>query len=352
MSGVSVSRKDTPPATYGMVGASAPMREMFAMLPKCAQSTAPVLICGETGTGKELIAKAIHKHSSRDQGPFVAVNCAALPSSLIHSELFGHEKGAFTGAHKRTIGKFEAAHGGTLLLDEIGDLPLEIQVNLLRSLETRAIERLGSATSVNVDIRIITATHIDLTGAIDSGDFREDLYYRLNVLGIRSPPLRERGKDVELLADYFFEHYNDDLSRHRLIGFSDDAKLAMHQWHWPGNVRELRNRVLKAVILDDRGPISRQDLGLERREAPRVGMTLDDARVAAEIRALMTALDNTSGKVTPAARQLGVSRMTLYRLMEKHGIGYSEGQVIRHELDTASQKSRRAARHSDPAPGT
>jgi DNA-binding NtrC family response regulator len=319
-------------ATYGMIGDSGPMREIFAKIPKCAHSVAPVLITGETGTGKELIAKAIHKNSSRASGPFIAVNCAALPQSLIQSELFGHEKGAYTGADKRAIGKFEAAHGGTLLLDEIGDLPPEIQVNLLRTLETGTIERLGSADSVSVDIRIITATHIDLQGAIEAGDFREDLYYRLNVLGIRSPPLRERKEDIELLAEYFFDRFTDNLSRHRLIGFSDEARRAMRQWHWPGNVRELRNSVLKAVTLDDRGPISRRDLGLERRRAPRIGITLDEARQAAELAAILTALDRSSGNVTLAAQQLGVCRMTLYRLMERHNIDYSDGEINRRKL--------------------
>lgn len=322
-------------ARFGMVGESAPIRELFAVLPKIAKSEAPVLITGESGTGKELIARAIHANSSRADGPFVAVNCAALPDTLIQSELFGHEKGAFTGAHQRKIGKFEAAQGGTILLDEIGDLPIQMQVNLLRCLESHTIDRVGGGDSISVDIRIITATHVNLEDAVKAGKFREDLYYRLNVLYVDSPPLRRRGTDVDLLADHFFKHYTDEASRKLLVGFSDDARLALRQWLWPGNVRELRNRVYKAVALCESGPLSREDLGLERRAFPRGNMTLDEARTAAEMRAILTALDRTSGNITVAADQLGVCRMTLYRLMKKHCIEHS-GVDIGLAEDTAT----------------
>jgi DNA-binding NtrC family response regulator len=318
MNSVPTNTRGSLAASIGLVGNSAPMRELFAVLPKLAKTRAPVLITGESGTGKELIARAIHLESSRAQAPFIAVNCAALPDTLIQSELFGHEKGAFTGAHRRRIGKFEAAHGGTILLDEIGDLPIQMQVNLLRCLETQTIDRVGGGDSISVDVRIITATHVDLEAAVKAGVFREDLYYRLNVLGIVAPPLRYRGNDIELIAEYFFERFTDEMSRQRLGGFSDDARLALRQWHWPGNVRELRNRVQKATAMCDEGPVSREDLGLERRAFPRENMTLDEARTAAEMRAILTALDRTSGNITVAADQLGVCRMTLYRLMKKH----------------------------------
>jgi DNA-binding NtrC family response regulator len=306
--------------TEGIIGASPKMQALFRAIPKIASSDAYVLIQGESGTGKELVAQAIHEQSRRSAKPFYAVNCAALPEGLIQSELFGHEKGAFTGAHQRKTGRFEAAAGGTILLDEIGDMPLDTQINLLRFLETQKIERVGGCRSLETDVRVIAASHIDLEPAIQEGIFRGDLFYRLNVLSLRLPPLRDRGDDIHRLADHFFNLYTNEISRRRLIGFGADARLAMNQWRWPGNVRELKNRVHKATVMCEKGPISRQDLGLERRRGMRKTMTLDDARDNAERDAILTALDFTAYNVTEAAEKLQVCRMTLYRLMKKHGI--------------------------------
>jgi DNA-binding NtrC family response regulator len=308
-----------PTETFGMIGNSPPMRALFDALPKVAATDTPLLIGGESGTGKDLIARAVHSLSPRAHGPFVAVNCAALPESLIQSELFGHEKGSFTGAHRRKVGKFEAATGGTILLDEIGDLSIDMQANLLHVLETRSFDVVGGDT-VDVDVRIITATHVDLEYAVKAGHFRDDLYYRLNVLNIVAPPLRQRGQDVHLLADYFFDKYASESSAKRIVGFSPDARIAMQSWHWPGNVRELLNKIKKAIVMCDRGPLTREDLGLERRSHTRELVTIDEARDAAEVRAILNALDTTGGRISDAAKTLGVSRMTLYRLMRKHAI--------------------------------
>jgi DNA-binding NtrC family response regulator len=309
--------KTTVAETLGMIGDSPPMLALSDALPKLAASDTPLLIGGESGTGKDLMARAVHSLSARASGPFVAVNCAALPESLIQSELFGHRKGAFTGAHRSKVGRFEASNGGTILLDEIGDLTVELQAILLHVLENRSFDVVGGPT-IAVDVRIITATHVDLEAAVAAGTFREDLYYRLNVLNIELPPLSERGRDVQALAEYFFNKYTDESTAKRLVGFSADARVAMQRWHWPGNVRELRNKVKKAIVMCDRGPLTREDLGLERRYNVRGLMTIDEARDAAEVRAILNALDASGDKVSDAAQMLGVSRMTLYRLMRKH----------------------------------
>jgi DNA-binding NtrC family response regulator len=278
------------------------MRALFAALPKIAATDTPLLIGGESGTGKDLIARAVHSLSPRASGPFVAVNCAALPESLIQSELFGHVKGAFTGAHRRKIGKFEAAHGGTILLDEIGDLSVDMQANLLHVLETRSFDIVGGDT-VDVDVRIITATHVDLEDAVKAGHL-----------------LRKRGRDILLLADHFLDKYTNENSAKRIVGFSADARIAMQNWYWPGNVRELLNKIKKAIVMCEKGPLTRADLGLERRSYDRQLRTIDEARDAAEVRAILNALDATGGRVSAAAGMLGISRMTLYRLMRKHEI--------------------------------
>lgn len=310
-----------------IIGASPKMQELSRAIPKIASCDAYVLILGESGSGKELVSKAIHEKSSRSSGPFIAVNCAALTESLIQSELFGHEKGAFTGAHRRKIGRFEAAAGGTILLDEIGDMPMATQINLLRFLETRKIERVGGLGSIDTDVRVISATHVDLLPAVQSGLFRQDLFYRLNVLFIRLPPLRDREDDIHLLADHFFDRYTTELTRQRLIGFSADARLAMSQWHWPGNVRELKNRIRRAIVMCEKGPISRRDLGLERRGETRKIKILEEARDEAERVAILNALDLTDHKVAEAAERLQVCRMTLYRLMKKHDIALPKEEL-------------------------
>lgn len=299
-----------------MVGTSPVMRQMFRDLLKIPRADVAVLITGESGTGKELAARAIHELSGRRGGPFMAVNCGALPTNLIQSELFGHERGAFTGAHQRKIGRIEAAQDGTIFLDEIGDLPLELQVNLLRFLEDRFIERVGSIQRIEVRVRVIAATHVDLDKAVREGRFREDLYYRLNVLHLRMPPLRDREGDIELLAHSYFDKFVRERNL-RARGFSQEALQVMRQHSWPGNVRELINRVQRAVVMGENRLLTPADLGLEKRSVKREMTTLARARKKAEEEAIRSALRSSNDNISEAARLLGVSRITLYRLMSK-----------------------------------
>ncbi len=310
---------EQPRRDMALIGASAPMARLRQHIAKVAAADAPVLIWGESGSGKELTARAIHTHSTRVGGPFVAVNCGAIPASLIQSELFGHERGAFTGAARDKRGLIESAAGGTIFLDEIGDLPLELQANLLRFLQEKTIYRVGSAHSIAVDVRVIAASNVNLQEAAAEGRFREDLFYRLNVLPVDVPPLRARKDDLPLLARHFFKTYAADRAP-RLKGFSHKAIQAIVEHDWPGNVRELINRVRRAMVMSEARLISPQDLGLERRAEGRANEALDDARIRAERGAISVSLQRSGKNITRAARELGVSRMTLYRLMEKHGI--------------------------------
>ncbi len=302
-----------------MVGSSPAMLALFSAIRKVAGVEAPVLITGESGTGKELTAQAIHERSGRAGGPFVAVNCGAIPANLIQSELFGYEKGAFTGASQRRIGRIEAAARGTIFLDEIGDLPLDMQVNLLRFLQERTIERVGSTQPLHIDVRVVAATHVDLARAVAEGRFREDLYYRLHVLDVHVPALRERLGDVEVLARFFFRKFAAE-KRSGVEGFSAQAMRAMEGHEWPGNVREMINRVRRAMVMSEHRLITPADLGLERRQSRRRLVSLAEARASAERQAVLNALKHSRNNVTQAAQQLGVSRITLYRLMEKMGI--------------------------------
>lgn len=305
------------PGEYEMVGSSPQIQNLFRDIRKIAGVDAPVLITGESGTGKELSALAIHERSIRADGPFVAVNCAALPSSLIQSELFGYEKGSFTGATQRKIGRIESAAGGTIFLDEVGDLPLDFQLNLLRFLQEKTIERIGGNEHVYVDVRVIAATHVDLEKAISEGKFREDLFYRLNVLHIKTPSLRERQGDIELLAKYFFNKFSHE-KRRNIGGFSPKAIHVMNCYPWPGNVRELINRIRHAMVMCEKRYIGPSDLGIERRQTKRVVVTLDEARASAEKEVIRNALQKNQNNLSVAARDLGVSRVTLYRLIEKY----------------------------------
>ncbi len=303
-----------------IIGVSRAIKATVQRIEKISQSDAPVLIQGETGTGKELCALAVHAHSSRGSRPFVAVNCGALPDKLIQSELFGHEKGAFTGAYQRKIGRIEAAEGGTLFLDEIGDLSLDLQVKLLRILEGGTYERVGGTETMRADIRVIAATHVDLERAVGEKRFREDLYYRLNVLNLDVPPLRSRDGDVALLARHWFEVFAAEKNP-RVRGFSRDAFAALNGHRWPGNVRELINRVRRAMVMCERQLIGPEDLGLDYVEyAHDAGAeeTLAQARERAEREAICEAIDRHAGNLSRAARALGVSRVTLYRLLEKY----------------------------------
>lgn len=304
---------------YEMVGSSPVMHQLFGNIRKVASVDAPVFIAGESGTGKELAALAIHERSIRSGGPFIAVNCGALPPNLIQSELFGHEKGAFTGAHQRKIGRIESAAGGTLFLDEVGDLALDLQVNLLRFLQEKTIERVGGTEKIHVDARVIAATHVNLEQAVQEGRFREDLYYRMNVLSLKVPTLRDRAEDIELLARFFFEKFSKE-KNHNVKGFRREALQTMSEYSWPGNVRELINRVRRAMVMCENRLITSADLGLERRASHRRLTTLDEARTKAEKEVIQSSLRFNRNNVSQAARQLGVSRVTLYRLMEKFQI--------------------------------
>jgi DNA-binding NtrC family response regulator len=301
-----------------MVGSCEAMLALSRLIRKVSMTDAPVFISGESGTGKELTAVAIHKRSARSDQPFVAINCGAIPEHLLQSELFGYERGAFTGADQRKIGRVEAANGGTLFLDEIGDLPLESQASLLRFLQERKIERLGGLGSTSVDVRIICATHIDMETAMIEGRFRVDLYHRLCVLRVDEPPLRERGPDIELLAKHMFNRFKKDASG-RLRGFAPDALAAIHNYGWPGNVRELINRVRRAIVMSEGRQISAVDLELgEYVEVTPV--SLAQAREAAERRAIEFALLRNRGRLADAAQDLGISRVTLYRLLSTYGM--------------------------------
>ena len=305
---------------HELLGVSKPIRELRKLLSKLAPTESPVLIRGESGTGKELVARTLHRQSQRHSKPFVAINCGAIPEHLIQSELFGHEKGAFTGAHQRKIGRIEAAHGGTLFLDEIGDLPLELQANLLRFLQEKHIERVGGSQPIPVDVRVLAATHVDLESAIEAKRFREDLYYRLNVLQVITAPLRERHGDLSMLANHFSHFYSQETGR-RPRSFSEDALVAMGKHDWPGNVRELANRVRRGLVLAEGRQIEARDLGLISHQAIATPMgTLEDYKTRAERQALCDVLNRHSDNLSVAARVLGVSRPTFYRLLHKHQI--------------------------------
>jgi DNA-binding NtrC family response regulator len=301
-----------------MVGTSECMRQLFRDIRKVGASDAPVFISGESGTGKELAARAIHERSIRARRNFVAVDCAAIAPTLIQSELFGYEKGAFTGAVQRKIGRIEVAEGGTLFLDEIGDPPIDLQGNLLRFMQNSTIQRVGSTRPIEVNVRVIAATRIDLEQAVKQGQFREDLYYRLNVLRLQVPPLRERHGDVEVLARYFLAQFAKEANKN-ILGYTKQAVDAIRRHAWPGNVRELINRVRRAVVMCDGPWITPADLDLQNPVVHGLQITLlDAAREDAERKALAQAMKACSNNYSAAARILGVSRVTLYRLLEKH----------------------------------
>ncbi|KHL70090.1 fis family transcriptional regulator [Pseudomonas flexibilis] len=303
-----------------LLGESRAMSEIRRLITRFAPTDSPVMIRGESGTGKEVVARALHNLSRRAGEAFVAINCGAIPENLIQSELFGHEKGAFTGAHQRKVGRIEAADGGTLLLDEIGDLPLELQANLLRFLQEKHIERVGGSRPIAVNVRVLSATHIDLEQAIREGRFREDLYYRLNVLQIRMPPLRERLTDLPQLAAHFARLYSSETGR-RPRSFSETAIQAMLDHPWAGNIRELANRVRRGLVLAEGRQIEAEDMGLAVSVDHRGSLhTLEYYRLQAERQALGEALRQHTNNLSEAARALGISRPTFYRLLHKHGL--------------------------------
>lgn len=302
-----------------MLGTSPQMQGVFSFIRKVATTTAPVLLLGDSGTGKEMAALAIHRRSRRNDGPFVPINCSAIPENLLESELFGHEKGAFTGAHMQRKGLIESANGGTLFLDEIGDLPPPIQVKLLRFLQEQTFQRVGGRHELQADARVIAATNADLKTAVATGRFREDLYFRLAVVVIKMPPLRERGDDLILLAKEFLQRSAIQCDKPRLA-FGPDALRAIGSHAWPGNVRELQNRIKRAVIMAEGKRITAEDLELTDSGGRVAPTTLKEAREQVERETIALALKRHAGRITAAAADLGISRPTLYELMEKLGL--------------------------------
>jgi two-component system NtrC family response regulator len=309
----------------GILGTSALMQNVFNSIRKVATTDVPVLILGESGTGKEMAAMAIHRRSARKDGPFIAINCSAIPETLLESELFGHEKGSFTGAHVQRKGRIESANGGTLFLDEIGEIPLPIQVKLLRFLQEQIIERVGGRLPIQVDTRVIAATNADLKKGMTEGRFREDLFYRLAVVVISLPPLKEREGDIRLLAQEFLRRFGA-ANKKESLSFDHEASKALLRYHWPGNVRELENLVKRAVIMAEGKRITARDLELGNAGNGGHGLTLKEARENVERELILLALRKHSGKIAPAAVELGVSRPTLYELMDKLGIPRTERQ--------------------------
>jgi two-component system, NtrC family, response regulator len=305
-----------------ILGSTAKMREIFSVVMRVAKTDATVLIQGESGTGKEVLAKAIHARSGRRARPFVAINCGAIPESLLESELFGHEKGAYTGAHIQRKGKLEVADGGTLFLDEIAEMSLLLQVKLLRFLQEREIERVGGREVIPVDVRITAATNKDLKTELQAGRFREDLYYRLSVVNIKVPPLRERGEDIILIANALLRRACQD--HRRKLRFGSSALEALARYPWPGNIRELENTVSRAVIMA-RGPfIEPGDLAIDVGAPPAELPSLKEARGRAERDVLVEAMIKTRGNISQAARHLGVSRPTFHGLLDRYQVNARE----------------------------
>jgi two-component system NtrC family response regulator len=308
-----------PDVFENMIGANPQMQAVFDMIRKVAPTSAPVLILGESGTGKEMVAQALHHRSARNSGPFVAINCNTIPENLLESELFGHEKGAFTGADAQRKGHIESAAGGTLFLDEIGELPASVQVKLLRFLQEKCFQRVGGRQEIQSDARVLAATNRNLRESAADGKFREDLYFRLAVVVVKVPPLRERGDEIILMSKAFLRDYGIEHAKTGLT-FAPDALRALSLHSWPGNVRELQNRVQRAVIMADGKRVTARDLELTDALIALPPQTLKEARESVERQRIQDALRRHRGKITSAAVELGVSRPTLYELMEKLGI--------------------------------
>ncbi len=308
---------DSPLA--GIVAACDSMLAVCRMIEKVAPTDVTTLLLGESGTGKELLARALHRLSPRAKGSFVAINCAAIPENLLESELFGHEKGAFTGAHKQTIGKVEVANGGTLFLDEIGDMPIALQAKLLRFLQERVIERVGGRQEIPVDVRVVCATNQNPQHLINEGVFREDLYYRISEITVNIPPFRDREEGRLILARHLLAKYAKKQKR-SINGFSDDAMSAIEAYSWPGNVRELENKIKGAVIMADGKLVTAADLGLTVTDEEGESLNLREVRSRAESKAIRVALTKSSGNISKAAEMLVITRPTLYDLLNKYAL--------------------------------
>lgn len=319
----------------GLFGECPQMLQVYETINKVAKTEVPVLILGESGSGKEMVARAIHAQSQRKEKPFMALNCGAIPETLLEAELFGHEKGAFTGAHNKLLGKVECAEGGTLFLDEIGEMAPSLQVKLLRFLQEKVIQRVGGRIDIPINVRIVAATNIDIYQAIERQSFREDLYYRIGVITIDLPPLRERGDDILALGNLFLSRFANEFGK-RIRSFSASAIQTMYEHRWPGNVRELENKVKRAVVMADGSIISPEALGFEGEPEGAAGdqkaksampgqwdidgLTLKEARMRLERDMLLKVVDRAQGNLARSAEILGVSRPTLYDLMKKHGL--------------------------------
>ncbi len=311
-----------------ILGTSRMMQEVFSTIKKVAPTDVPVLITGESGTGKELVARAVHKRSNRSESPFIPINCGAIPENLLESELFGYEKGALTGAGSRKLGKLELAEGGTLFFDEVGELPLMLQVKLLRFLQDQVVERIGAKVGKKVDVRVLAATNKDLKGEVEKGTFREDIFYRLALIHIEIPPLREREDDIMLCAMAFLQRFSSQYKK-QFKGFSTEGVNAIMAYGWPGNVRELENRVKRAVIMAEGKRVGPEDLALSAgttsldNEAQTD--TLKEVRENAEKERITSALLNHSGNISRAAKELDVTRPTLYDLIKRYNIKEKKG---------------------------
>jgi len=303
----------------GVIASSPEMLKICRVIEKVAPTSATTLLLGESGTGKEVLARAVHGLSDRGDGRFVAINCAAIPETLLESELFGYEKGAFTGANKQTLGKLESANGGTLFLDEIGDLPLSLQAKFLRFLQERVIERIGGREEIPLDVRVVCATHQNLQDMIGEKQFREDLFYRISEISITIPPVRNRTGDAVLLAKAFLERYIAQ-NKTKVKGFAQDALLAIESYQWPGNVREMENRISRAIIMADGTHVTVDDLELEAASETAMPLNLKQVRDEVDKQTIMRAVSMVEGNLSKAAEVLGITRPTLYNLLDKYNL--------------------------------
>ena len=310
------SREET---FHDLIGASAAMQQLFAKVRRVAPSDLSILLEGESGTGKELVARAIHQESNRRDGPFIAINCGAIPETLLESELFGHEKGSFTGAHLQRKGRIELADKGTLFLDEIGELSLGLQVKLLRFLQEHVVDRIGGRQSILVNTRVVAATNVDLVEALSRGTFRKDLFYRLNVVHLSMPPLRDRDQDATMLAQEFVLRYRALLNP-RVVGLSQAARNVIHAYHWPGNVRELQNLIRRALVVAQGATLQPLDLGISTELSDESRLTLRAAREEFDKTLIRQTLARTNGNVARTAEALGLSRQAVYNLVERLGL--------------------------------
>jgi two-component system NtrC family response regulator len=314
----------------GIIGQCPAMMKVFSTVERVSSTDVPILITGESGTGKEMIAESVHTLSLRGEGPFIPINCGAIPETLLESELFGYERGAFTGAHAQVLGKVEYAHNGTLFLDEIAELSPSLQAKLLRFLQDKTIQRVGGREDINVNARIVAATNVDIQRAIKDGKFREDLYYRIGVISLHLPPLRDRGDDILLIANYFLKRFSASLSK-KVKVFSPAAIEYLKHYEWPGNVREIENKVQSAVIMSDTAFIEPHDLGFSEKPVDNrksfSGLNLKTAKDVVEKEILSAAMGQYNGNMSKIAESLGISRPTLYDLLKKHDI---QDKAVRH----------------------